>query len=257
MTKTNFWEEQLEHIRYSLKNESIETYREWGPVSGIPLYEFWHWVGYLQGVEDTYHRIKYDESKFLKWKNAMSPRTWGFSQRLYNKLLTTVALPGAGELETTTYNSRSNHHLETYRKLTSKDVLDYDRIVEFGGGVGDLSRFIFDLGYEGEYVIYDFPEILEIQKLNFISSRKKPIFTSDIPSHLNKSTLFISTWGFSESPLELRDKFMNTLSPDNWLIITQRNIFDIDNDLYFDSWQGERQEIPWVYWDGGSYYLIK
>tara|TARA_B100000965_G_C19404865_1_gene674934 strand:+ start:57 stop:824 length:768 start_codon:yes stop_codon:yes gene_type:complete len=253
-----FWQEQLDTIRYCLDNESIETYRAWEPVSEIPLFTKWNWIGYLQGAEDTYHRIKNDESKFLRWKTAMSPRTWGFNQRLYNQTLCKFAIEtGYGEIETTSYNLKSNHNLETYKKLTSKDVLDYDRIVEFGGGVGDLSKLIFDLGYDGEYILYDFPEILEIQKLNFISSVTKPIFTTDIPLYSNKNTLFISTWALSEAPLSLRHKFLDSLQPENWLIVTQRHIFDIDNDLYFRSWNGVRQEIPWIGWNGGSYYLVK
>jgi hypothetical protein len=257
VTKNSFWEEQRIKISNCLNTLPIDTFRGWDPVCSIPLYEVWHWLGYMEGAQKTYFRILGDERVLNKWIRSMSPKTWGFTHERYMRTLSKIKFPYAGfELDTTTYNLKSNHHIETYQQLTSKNILDYDRIVEFGGGTGDLSKLIFDLGYDGEYCIYDIPEVLEIQKLNFIPYNKKPIFTSNIPKY-SKNTLFISTWGFSEVPLLLRNKFLDSLQPENWLITTQRNIFGINNDLYFDSWDGKRSEIPWIVWDGGSYYIAK
>ena len=254
--KNDFWQQQRIEIINCLLNLPIDTFRNWGPIRSIPLFEMWHGIGYMEGAQKTYDRIKEDEVLVDKWVKSMSPKTWGFTHQQYINTLSKIKFPLSFQLDTTTYNLKSNHHIETYYQLTSKNILDYDRIVEFGGGVGDLSKLIFDLGYEGDYCIYDFEEILEVQKINFVPYKKKPQFISDIPKY-SKNTLFISTWAFSEAPLYLRDKFLNSLQPEDWLIITQRNIFGIDNDAYFKSWDGQRSEIPWIAWDNGSYYIVK
>jgi len=253
---SDFWQKKKAEINDCFDSLSIDTYRNWDPVSSVPLYEVWHWLGYMEGAQKTYDRIKYDKNLYEKWVKCMSPKTWGFTQTLYNNTLSRVKFPTYPELITTTYNLKSNHHIETYIQLTSKNILEYDRIVEFGGGAGDLSKLIFDMGYEGEYVMYDIPEVLRIQELTFLPSNKKPTFTTEIPKYSN-NTLFISTWGFSEIPITLRNKFIDILQPENWLIVSQSNVFGVDNQLYFESWSGKRCEIPWVVWDGGSFYIVK
>jgi hypothetical protein len=115
---------------------------------------------------------------------------------------------------------------------------------------------VLDCGYEGEYIIVDLPEILRLQRLNFRDSSVSPTFTEDPPSKA-KDTLFISTWALSEVPITLRNRVIDTVEPDGWLIATQRQIFDIDNHAYFAGWGGVRQQIPWIRWDGGSYYIMK
>ena len=39
--------------------------------------------------------------------------------------------------------------------------------------------------------------------------------------------------------------------------MNKRFVFGIDNDEYFNSWDGQRSEIPWIAWDNGSYYIAK
>ena len=253
----NFWKQQRTEIKNCFDSLSIDTYRSWHPLRSIPLYEIWHWLGYMEGAQKTHERIKHNSVLYKRWVKSMSPKTWGFTQEVYTKTLSMIKFPRFNdELITTTYNLRSNHHIETYIELTSKNIFEYDRIVEFGGGTGDLSKLIFDMGFVGEYIIYDLPEMLEIQKLNFLPSKKKPVFTTKIPKY-SVNTLLISTWALSETPLTLRNEFIDILQPENWLIISQKNIFDVDNESYFKSWSGKRSEIPWIHWNGGSFYIAK
>ncbi len=248
-----FWDQQREKIRECLAAQDHSVFRTWDPVRFIPLFELQHWVGYYQGVIDTSERL-FGESR-NRWIKAMAPRNWGFDDDYY-RLTEVILRLREKEIGTTTYNCKSNHHIETYFQLTGKDVGSYDRIVEFGGGTGDLARLILDCGFEGEYTIVDFPEVSKIQQINFQDSLKKPLLTGEIPLK-KQNTLLISTWALSEVPIVLREEVMNKVDPDAWLITTQRNIFDVDNEAYFSNWDGARREIPWIRWDGGSYYIAK
>lgn len=251
--ENNFWREQCKELRHYLSSGDL-SFRVWDPVKRIPLYEMFHWVGYMRGVEETERRL--DGPDLEVWVEAMKPRVWGFDWAQYERTTLRVRCPSR-EIVTTTYNAKANHHLESYARLTGRSLLDFDRIVEFGGGTGDLARLALELGYTGEYVIVDLPEILEIQKLNFKDySGKPPIFSTETPSY-RPNTVLVSTWALSETPIELRDIVISTLSPDNWLIVTQRQIFGIDNERFFSNWSGKREEIDWIYWDGGSFYIAE
>lgn len=252
--QNDFWKDQRNSLEGWLKDGDPSLFRLWDPVRLIPLYELFHWVGYFQGVIDTSERLIGSERE--KWIEAMAPRRWGFDAEYYQRTFVRLRIRN-DELFTSTYNTKSNHHLESYYQLTGKSLLGFDRIVEFGGGSGDLARLVTDLGFEGEYVIVDLPEVLKVQQHNFSDCDKRlPVFAEEPPRH-KSNTALVSTWALSEVPLPLRDKVVSTIEPDGWLIATQRNIFEVDNDRYFASWDGARAEIPWIRWDGGSYYIAK
>jgi hypothetical protein len=44
-----------------------------------------------------------------------------------------------------------------------KKVKDHEVIVEFGGGYGSMCRLIYQAGYMGSYIIYDFAHLNLIQ----------------------------------------------------------------------------------------------
>lgn len=250
----SYWDEQRATVRRLLESGDPALFRTWDPVRLIPLYEVWHWVGYMQGVLDTSERLVGRDRE--RWEAAMAPRAWGFDEAFYRRTELRLRLREK-EIITTTYNAKSNHHLESYRQMTGRDLLSYRRIVEFGGGSGDLARLVMDLGYAGEYIIVDLPEVLGVQRINFADSTgRKPALAAQVPPAM-PDTALISTWALSEVPIALRDEVVDKLRPDGWLIATQRSIFGVDNDAYFAGWEGARRELEWIRWDGGSYYIAK
>jgi hypothetical protein len=55
------------------------------------------------------------------------------------------------------------YSLEQLRKI-SIDVKDFEQIVEVGGGYGGMAKLIFNLGFAGNYIIYDLPEFSALQE---------------------------------------------------------------------------------------------
>jgi hypothetical protein len=148
------------------------------------------------------------------------------------------------------------YHLSIYENISKKKILDHETIVEFGGGYGSMCRLIYQMGFKGNYIIYDFEHFNLIQNYylksinlklklktvnNFLPLKKdKNIYLVSCISLLKKilnkknNTLFLSTWGFSETPICTRDLFKNIINSSNSVLIAfQKKFNDIDNFKYF------------------------
>jgi len=229
--------------------EDFTAIKENPIIRKIPLFECFYYEEYMEEAFKTLSNLSGEERN--KWLYAMLPSRIGYKDP--EVFWDDVVHFNDGNISSKT-NIKCNHHYQTYLNFGKKHINQYDRIVEFGAGCGDMAQFILNMGFEGEYVIVDIPSSIKIQK-HLLSNYTNITYTSDIV-HFKPNTLLISTWGLSEAPLDWRSKFMVNLMPEGWLITYQKEFFDIDNSLYFDNWRGQRISIPWIYWDGGSDYII-
>jgi hypothetical protein len=220
----------------------------------MPFYETKFYKDYYDYALHIYNKLKFSNIlKFNTWKLAMIPSTEGFNNYdIWNKF--TFKL---NDIISSTWHIKQSHHYFKYEEYTGKSINDFDRIVEFGGGCGDMCKFIKQMGFDGEYIIIDLPEVHEIQKNNLISYYNIKFETNPIKGDENKRTLFMATWSISETTLELRNEIINTLQPNEYLIVYQRQFENISNVKWFKDWKGYREELPWIVWDGGSEYILK
>ena len=263
MNPNEFWEQQTQYLLNWANTNPPGTFRSWNPSRCIPLWEMATWPEYVKEATDMYNRYTFDTDR-NRWCYAMRPRYWGFhnNDRFYEKTWLHLRARDADFL-TSTYNTKSNHHLSRYNEITGNNLLAWDRIVEWGGGSGDFAHFVMDLGYEGEYTIVDLPGTLKVAECNFMDSPKnlRPTLTDTVPEADGRKTLLVSTWALSETPLETRTEVMERLKPDGFLFTYQRGIFGVNNQDYFEEIQrehgGKFEEIPHIRWDGGSAFLCK
>lgn len=247
MKRIDFWKE-------AAKNESpLETamsFRCVDHVRSIPLYGIHIYREEYEFAKDLCTKITNEYWK-NRWKYAMSSDPLGFCgcPDLYE--LTTVTLD---DIVVSATSLKCNHHYFTYNQTTGKDILEFDRIVELGGGCGDMAKFIRKMGYKNEYVIIDIPEVIKLQEFNL---EGYDIALTCLKMEHKPNTLFISTWALSECPLSWRKEVLDSLRPDSYLITYQKEFEGISNEDYFSSWTGVRKDIPWIPWDGGSKYLIQ
>ena len=252
-----------EALLYCWAHMPTSYFRTWGPSLNVPFWEMNLWGGYV--TEAQRHgrtMVLRGEESLARWKSAMQHSMWGFGDPQYeefgNSMKVRLSRP-MGTVITSPWNLKCSHHYSVYERLTRNDITSFDRIVEWGAGSGDFAKFVFKMGFSGEYIIADLPGTSLISQANI---SENPAFynvswTQTPPPSSDKKTLFVSTWALSETPMDLRVEVMETLQPDNWLIIYQRQIWDYDNTGYFHSWEGEREEIPWIVWDGGSELIAK
>lgn len=248
MEVSNIWKDFIRQINNA--DTDLSQFRSIKPIRKIPLFE----VKFYPDYTNFGYKVYFDSSvNTLDWRLAMHHSSHGYknnSSEFHDDSYQLV------DLLTSYTQLKCNHHFFKYKELTGRSILDFENIVELGGGCGDFAKFIFNLGYKGKYTIIDLPEVLKVQKYNLHGYGVK--FTSDpVYNHSSKETLFISTWALSECPLEWRHQVVKSLQPSNWLITFQRQFENINNVEYFEKWEGSRLELPDIIWDGGSEYICK
>jgi hypothetical protein len=157
---------------------------------------------------------------------------------------------------------KSAHHLLTYFTNNQHKLNDFEQIVEFGPGIGEVCRLTHDLGFKGDYYLYDLPEVLKIS--SYYNPHAKPVtHFSEIDN--TKKTLFIATWSLSEVPFETRNEIVTYFKAAEYLLIYQNQAFEYQNGPYFmitfPSLIGGREvmikDIHFLsHIAGGNYYLI-
>lgn len=147
---------------------------------------------------------------------------------------------------------------------TPEKLASLDTILEFGAGIGEMTDIIYKLGFKGKYVIFDFPEVSNVQR--YFHSRlglDNISYTGDY-NDLKSADLCIGTWSFTEMPVDLREKIMyNVVGSKEWLIAYSNSIFGIDNDDYIkNSFLPNYKDsvvdfidIPSMPWHGGAKYV--
>ena len=244
-------------VKLKVEFNDLKDKRCWRDVEVIqsmPFFETKFHPEYYGYAAEIYQWLKKSSIKdFKKWALAMTPDASAFANYNNYKKYTW----DLGEITTSTWMIKSNHHYYRYFTLTGKDPKDFDRIVEVGGGCGDMCKFINLMGFKGEYVIVDLPQVQEIQKRNLRDFPNVKWTTKPVKKNTNKKTLFISTWALSELTLGWREELVNALKPEHYLITYQRDFEDINNEKWFSSWKGHREELPWIKWDRGSSYILK
>lgn len=141
------------------------------------------------------------------------------------------------------------HHLAKFMTTTKTDVRDYDTIFEFGGGYGSMARLFHNIGFGGEYVIYDLPIFSFLQECYLKTIGKYGGVTcisdiADLPKDTGR-TLFIGTWSLSEVPVKFRDEVIAAVCPDSYLITYQESFDGIDNCAYFNSMSQRKSATEW------------
>jgi hypothetical protein len=114
-----------------------------------------------------------------------------------------------------------------------------DSILEFGGGYGASDVVLRRMGFSGSHYVYDFP-ILHLVREWYLAQNLGPIdfhtvSLFDIPDKLEVDA-FISVCAIDESPLELRNKFMEGFRADYYLFFLSNNFYDVDNKKWCEDW---------------------
>lgn len=168
------------------------------------------------------------------------------------------------------------HHAYHLLKLREAIDMNFDQInvvFEFGGGYGSMCRLLRRVGFHGDYVIYDLPEMTLLQK--FYLGMLDPTFDMSNTVLINtlselekamahqrdrKGSLFIATWSLSETPISLRNQILSLAKGfDYYLFCYQPRFDDVDNVEFFKHYADERHDVLWnsCRCSGyDSYYLV-
>lgn len=232
--------------------KNLYNFRTNKVVTKIPLFEVKYYQPYMDKAQEVFNSPRCN----LTWLEAMRHREddhWGSNTKEYERFA--EYLDKEQTCSTNAWNLRSNYYYTVYEDMLGKSILDYDNVIELGAGSGDFCKFIFNMGFKGNYEILDIPEVINLSKTNLREYDVK--FTSDYKKlEKRKNCLFISTWGISETPVDFRDKVLNRLRLDGMLVTYQKSFEGIDNEKYFSKFKCYTLPINWHSWDGGSNLIL-
>jgi len=154
-------------------------------------------------------------------------------------------------------NSSGNRIHDTFNLKTLIDLNEgkknFENVIEFGGGYGCLCNLFKKIYTVKCYLIYDLPEVNALQyyylrKLNYNvyinkikKNKKNSVYLFNEVNKLNKfiknnklnNYIFLSNWGFSEVPLNLRKKFNLIISKSKITFLAFQKQFKKINNFNF------------------------
>ncbi len=209
-------------------------------ISGFLFWpEILHNMHYVPSIKELNYLKK--GTNWTKYKTAIEIKGNNIKQ------LPFFAFPHANE------NSiRQAFSLENFFHNTGIGLDKIDQIFEFGGGYGSMCTIIKRLGFNGNYTIFDWPELSILQKYYLKSENvfdDNIFFINDLDNiklDQSRKTLLIATWSLSECSFDLRDKIISSVNPDFILIAYQKDFGGLENEDYFRNLKNHLRNFSWV-----------
>lgn len=222
-TENTYWTNTKSRF---LQETNFTTFKNWEVVRYVPIYADYQFQEHY-GPQVIELLLKHGQD-ISTWRNALKEPFDGHTEASYNNIR--VGICG---IETSPWVLKSAHHVLTYLVNSGKNLNDFDQIVEFGPGIGETARLICDLGFKGDYYLYDLPEVCRIS--SYYNRKNKNVKTASSFYEIDstKKTLFISTWAISEVPFLLRYDVFTHFKYADYLLIYQHKVFEYDNLTYF------------------------
>jgi hypothetical protein len=254
VNESDFWTKTKQELA---TEKDLNVFKTWRSVNSIPIY----------APNECFDQYKVEVEALLKdklndkWIKLLKEPFLGHTGASY-AMASRKAFNGT--VECSAWTLKTAHHILTFETMTGKDITDYDQIVEFGSGIGETARMILDMGFKGDYLLYELPEIARIPAFYLSKYNNIKVISNYTEIPQDKKTLFIGTWSLSEVPISYRNPILSHLKGDtDFLIIFQKSIWGYDNLKYFTidlpKLTGSYikvQEIPWHAGWGGNYFLV-
>lgn len=176
-------------------------------------------------------------------------------------------LPYGGHPETSGNLLHHCYHVARFTEATGQDPARCGFVLEFGGGYGSLCRVFHRIGFQGRYVIFDFPHFAALQRY-FLRSAGMTVHEDarsfrdatagvycastleeldDLMPADARNALFVATWSLSESPAPLRAAIAARVRRMRAFLIGFQDRFnEMDNQAWFTrEWMAALPAIDW------------
>jgi hypothetical protein len=229
----NDWSDFRIKIRESLLSHDLRKFLRWQIIRYTMFYE--------PPLHELRHLKSLDNWNF--WKTCLKESNIGSPLRY-------CFMPSSsGNTVHQAYNLS-----QVFEREMDQSFSGISRIVEFGGGYGNTCRLVYKMGFKGQYIIYDLPELSFLQNLylksynlpatlNTAHANKNSIVLlselTELSNHLRNGFgdyLLIASWSLSEAPLETRASFLKIVNNPRYLLFAYQEQFsNINNKEYFMS----------------------
>jgi hypothetical protein len=240
----NSWERHRYELRRHAEKDDPTDFLNWSTMTATMF------VGEAEFIRDEYDVLRGSDER-QRWMDAIIDPCFGNPQRLSYHPMTTGSMV------------HQAYHLCQWEQATGRRVENLSRIVEFGAGYGAMAVICRHLGFDGDYVILDLPEMSVLQEfylsnVGVTDAAICPILDGVTHYEPGYCDLLVACWSLSETNTEQRELFLESVNPMSWLIAYQPQWDGLDNVEYFQRLMIEREEYNWTIKNAcrGSEYLI-
>lgn len=148
------------------------------------------------------------------------------------------------------------YHLMQWESVTGLRVNELESIVEIGAGYGALCKIIRRLGFAGEYMIFDLPELALLQRWYLGELGIAAAWAGDTPEAMLTPDLLISLWSLSEMSVETQAVYSQYLSPRHYLLAALDALWEGEDNSAFFRGLTRFLELQAIEHLPGNFYLI-
>lgn len=247
------WAYNCNKLKQNIENQDPRMFLQWPEVKESMF------VQDASFIYKEYDLLLKDITSGTRWGDVVFENSFGSPSRmLFNYKLSSNLIHHA-------------FHFFNFQKSTNLKIKDVDLIFEFGGGYGSLARLANQIGFEGQYIIFDLPnfsylqryylqnlgcklltfnELISGHKGVYCSSSLEDVFSMKDYIVAQENTLFIATWSYSETPLEFRTQFLSFIPIFKSHLIAYQEVFEkLDNVLFFKNMKRLISNIEWLDFD--------
>jgi len=233
------WPTYVNRIKDALSERDPYEFQQWGVISHTMMATEMgtgHALGYLKSRSDWHSRwlpLITDDHKLFHWRTALIQA----------------------------------YYMAQLEERTGVCIGDLKLVLEFGGGFGKMCYLFRKLGFQGRYLLFDFPVLLALQKFFLTEMGVSATYVSEPRSFSApvwcSPVLFVAMFSLSEAPHLARQPF-RALAPifDFFLIgySSGGGHTDMENDAYFRAWRDDMPHVAWhherIPWTRSGYGLI-
>jgi len=139
-------------------------------------------------------------------------------------------------------------------RMTGHRISDFNFVFEFGGGYGSFARIAHSLGFRGQWIIHDLPELSALQRM-YLGQRGVPISHSSSPilkPPPNDLSLAISMHAADEAGPTKLAAFVSLLPIYSHVFVTSGG-----GPLYWQSVMGNNSKIEPIEIPPGNWYICR
>ena len=238
----DFWKATCDELYECARFQDPMTFLRWPPIAMTM-------TGGTSPDGIAAYRILQRSPRWPTWSKIIRHPNYGASR------------PFLPNLSTNCITVQHASHLEIFLQRTGHSFLDADCIVDLGAGYGAMCMVARRLGYRGQYVIFDQPPVLALQRyylaLNGIDANYgtgdvalcRSLSETEEISRRFKTVSVVSTWALSEMPVELRQQAEPLLASATKVLLAYQADFEgIGNREYFTGLT-QRITAPWKHFE--------
>lgn len=236
----NPWLAHRAALKDHLRHDNLSDFLRWSTVQATM------YVGYSASY--LQHELDYLRARpdWIRWQSACQ-RTGEFGDELFEGM-------GCNAIH-------QAYHLAQWEVSTNNHVEYLAKIIEFGGGYGEMTHVCHRLGFRGEYIIFDFEEVRQLQE--YYLRRVTPFLNYHLKDPRKvapmEADLLIAIASLSETPPDERKLFLDPLKVHGALFLYQERFENFNNVALFRQLTA-RWPLAWKAWPVEHYkthrYLV-